>query len=223
MPLLFGLALLAGCGKGYDQEIILQLFRPRAAAADKVRVEASQSGGILKELDLPNPFASCSTNQVRIIPRQIEGKYPPVHVVVRSGVLRAEADVVVPAQNPITLVLGTGLDLVPSGPCTPGQPKPPDDGSLLKKALAEPCTLNQQCEGNLCLKRIESNPIIEFPDGYCSQDCEATKTCPGGENCKRFDNALGALIGYYCLKTCTDPPGCSNPKLRCTPGGVCLP
>lgn len=213
-PLVLALSMLTGCGKGYDQEIILQLFRPRAAAADKVTVEASQSGGIPKVLELANPFVSCSTNQVRIIPREVEGKYPPVHVVARSGALRAEDDVPVPAQNPVPLVLGIGLDLVPSGPCTP---------SLSKRSLSEHCLFDQQCEGNLCLKQIDTEPATTFPNGYCSQDCEATKSCPGGETCKRFDNALGNPIGYYCLKKCTDPPGCSTPGLHCTTGGLCLP
>jgi len=223
--------LLGACGKGYDQEIILQLFRPPTSNAEhkKVTVTASENGTSSQQT-LDSPFDSCSTNQVRIIPKQSPGT---VHVDVKVPDLEVFAiDISVPAPTPVNVVrviLGGSSDLIPSG-CAPGR----DLGvhvDAAKRGLAQPCGSDADCAGGICLTSVvNAEPSFSVGDGYCTQACASADAgpggaCPAGAICREFRTTGGSLINSRCLKSCTkeDPCPPHNPSLRCSTLGVCVP
>lgn len=226
---LTALLLAAGCGetKDWDQEIILQLFKPKGTKVGTVTVEASQTGVSprrpSKEINDAS-FADCEANKLRIIPRQVSGSFPPVTVkVTAKGHGTTERQVSVPASNPVPIVIGTATSLEPAA-CAP-KVKPDggmDDGAM-SLSIGSPCTNNNQCKGGLCITSIlnDGNPI-NLVGGYCSQDC-ATSSCPADGYCWTNKDGLGNVKGKVCLRSCSGPGTCSRPGFDCTPGGVCLP
>jgi hypothetical protein len=217
--------LIAGCSKGYDQEIVLQLFRARTAPNDVVEVTATE-GGVTKTFtsvsDTRFSFSSCDSNKLRIIPRQQNGTYDPVTVIVKSGALAVPPVLIKVPTETVKLVLGSGPDLVPTGSCAPTVPP---DGGPGQKPIGVACAAGGECVGSACLTTADtasSTTALVLPEGYCTQDCK-TKACADGF-CKDFTYPNGTLIGKWCLKTCkidTDCPANGN-KLRC-PGGYCVP
>lgn len=223
--LLTTVVLLAGCGddKDWDQEIILQLFKPNLVNVGNIKVEATQSGvtrGVTVGGDI---FTSCDTNTVRIIPK--EGKTVSIKLTWTNG--KHDFDVSLPAKNPVKVVLGSdNKDLKPGG-CAPtiipdGGPTP--DGPSYPTGFM--CSKPSQCVGGRCLSTLMtggSNPATALPKGYCSRDCSVTP-CPSHELCYESKDGNGKIIEKVCLKKCDTISECrASDGYECTPGGVCLP
>jgi hypothetical protein len=81
------LLLLTGAcsdSENYDQELIIQLFKPKGANLGAVKVTATQ-GATTRATTVANPFADCESNKLRIVPAAEEdGSYPDVHHPSRS-------------------------------------------------------------------------------------------------------------------------------------------
>jgi hypothetical protein len=215
----------ASCSKGYDQEIVLQLFRARTAPNDVVEVIATE-GGVTRTFssasDARFSFASCDNNKLRIIPKQVNGVYEPVTVSVKSGALSVPPVVIKVPTDTVKLVLGSGPDLVPTGSCAPTVPP---DGGPGQKAIGVACKAHGECAGSFCLTTADtaaSTTPLNLPDGYCTQDCKSTPCADGF--CRDFNYPIGTLIGKWCLKICKIDSDCpqNGNKLRC-PGGYCVP
>jgi hypothetical protein len=222
--LLTTVVLLAGCGddKDWDQEIILQLFKPNLVNVGNIKVEATQSGvtrGVTVGGDI---FTNCDTNTVRIIPK--EGKTVSIKLTWTSG--KHAFDVNLPAKNPVKVVLGSdNKDLKPSG-CAPtiipdGGPTP--DGPSYPTGFM--CSNPSQCTGGLCIASyMAGGTDTTMPKGYCSRDC-SVNPCPSHELCFVNKDNTGKILSQVCLKKCKLSSECREKDgYHCTPAGdVCLP
>jgi hypothetical protein len=207
----------AGCGGGkdWDEEIIVQLFRPQGTDPGKIKVQATQAGKTL-EKEVSVSFADCTNNQVRIIPRKDGTAYASVDIVVTydGGQANKSTTVPVPNHSPLKIVLGTGVILEPAA-CAP---------SIPRKPLGSACTLDVECEGGKCIHVAPDVGADQvFPNGYCTLSCTTDGVaCAGTDGqCKRFANAVGTQEAFYCLQRCSAT--CSRSEYKCTTGGVCYP
>ena len=110
----------------------------------------------------------------------------------------------------ISLVLSLLFALGHAASCTPG--------SNVSRELGARCQSHDECD-DVCL------PDPEFPDGFCSVNCNSAADCPGGARCV----AIGQGV---CLFGCLEPTDCEflGPGWRCAttpalPGGeedVCV-
>jgi hypothetical protein len=210
--------LVAGCGtkKDWDTELIVQLFRPRLLEVAKVTVRATQAGKT-RSLELANPFASCTANQLRIIPARTDAD---VEIVASSAAPRLEGHAVVkPSQREVKLVLGTAPELEPAG-CAPASR--PDAGTKAQTGM--PCSRNEDCVGGICLSTVKyAYPEPAFVGGYCSAPCTTECSSPG-DSCLSFKNANGAEVAAYCMLRCAADDACRKPEgYGCTTGGLCFP
>jgi hypothetical protein len=206
----------AGCGgKDWDEEVIVQLFRPQGTDPGKIKVQATQAGKTL-EAEVSVSFGDCTNNQVRIIPRKDGTSYPPVDVVVThaGGQERQSTPVPVPNHEPLKIVLGAGVVLEPAA-CAPTIPRKP---------LGSACLFDAECEGQgKCIHRAPAIGLDQqFPGGYCTVLCAKDgEACAGtAGQCKRFANAAGTEEVFYCLQNCS---GACRAEYTCTPGGACYP
>jgi hypothetical protein len=227
--MMLGALLCGACGdaRDWDEEIVLQLFKPRDVDSGSLLVRATQQtqqGQVTVNAD-GGFFRDCETNRVRIIPRQVGGAYPDVLVEVSSerGQLSLRETLSLPLSQPdrtLQRVLGQQQPLVPAGPCTPAGPPP-------RRATGEACGSKDQCTGGVCLLKIDDRSgTTEFSNGYCSRDCKDNKgACEAGkEQCKEFFNSLGAVQEAHCFKICSLPGDCRQAdNYTCTPGGLCYP
>jgi hypothetical protein len=232
------LLLLTGAcsdSENYDQELIIQLFKPKGANLGAVKVTATQ-GATTRATTVANPFADCESNKLRIVPAAEEdGSYPDVTI-------RAEADnttdvaettVAVPQTNPIQLIIGTptAAGIEPVGNCTPQVQ--PDAGvadtgtepdAEPKREIGEPCSTPDSCIQGACINSFstDTGAVYPFSGGYCTKDCESDKTCPTGASCELSTTPGGGDIGWYCLRTCSGADPCTRGGFSCQ-GEFCLP
>lgn len=241
VALLCGALLLAGCGQGWDEEIVLQIFKLKEKDLGQVTIKASQ-GGVQQSTTVNGDnrfFSSCESNKVVILLEEKDGSHAPVNVTITSAKypkITATATVNVPvteAANPklslgqdsaVQILVGTSSNYEPAD-CAPNNPPK-------LKATGEPCDNDAECLGGRCLKRWLDNKYVDFPGGYCTTNClkDATacgaKTCtatPGKETdcCYKADTHM-ADEDAACLKRCSSG-GC-RAGYDCTPTGhVCLP
>ncbi len=221
--LLTTVVLLAGCGddKDWDQEIILQLFKPGLVNVGNIKVEATQSGvtrGVTVGGDI---FASCDTNTVRIIPK--EGKTVSINLTWTGG--KHAFDVNLPAKNPVKVVLGSdNKDLKPGG-CAPtiipdGGPTP----DLPQYPTGFMCSKDGHCVGGKCIASYTNmGQTYPMPDGYCSRDCTGGTGCTANETCFANRDGNSKILSEVCLKNCKNDSECRTKDYHCTPGNVCLP
>jgi hypothetical protein len=232
-------------GKDWDEEIILQLFKPKGVDVGQVLVRATQNGASGQQ-QLQDIFADCKSNRVRVIPRMVSGSYPDVTVTVtasKGNLQPVSRTLQVPVPNPVALVLGTSKELEPDGPCTP-QPQLPDggvadsgsaeagrteaggpsDGPLVTLPTGQACVEDERCKGGVCLKEMQNMGVpITFKGGYCSRDC-STQPCPQEEYCASSTDGNGQVLGKYCLKRCKNNIECRvSQDYICTTAGVCMP
>lgn len=227
--------LVAGCGrkKDWDTEIIVQVFKPQGTDVGTVTVSATQAGKTNKTT--VDGFGDCDANRVRLIPKQ--GSSEELTISVSSsgslpvtcpgGASSCGADcckLTPPGVSPLKLVLGTSKDLEPSGTCTPTVQPPLPDGGPPKKAAGEACAVDGDCEGGKCLLSASNGSnTLTFQDGYCSADCD-TNPCGAAETCWSSENALGAVVGKYCILKCKAGDGtCIRAGYTCSVGDLCMP
>ncbi len=135
--------LLGGCGDDlkWDTEIALRLFKEASLTLGQIQIRATQ-GGEQESLTVNRDgrfFDSCDRNRVRVIPHKSSGGgYADVQLLIQvsaeaGGPLEVSRSV--PLQAPpkvvdVTVVLGSGAELLPAGDCLPadGGAAPPTDG-----------------------------------------------------------------------------------------------
>ncbi len=233
-PLLALLAVALSCfgagscsGKDWDQEIVVRVYRSRTLTLDRVFVTATQEK-VTRSLEVLGPF-DCTNNQLRIIPRQVNGAYPPVHLTVATsdGKLKSERDLTIPAPNPVRVVLGSGGAIEPAD-CAQGMV--PDAGPPpVKRKTGEACINGGDCEGGVCLLKHPATGVDEFPNGYCSHDCKQVPDggsgdlcLPATELCLDYRDGNGNVVARYCMKRCQSGTDCRK-EHQCTPGNLCYP
>jgi hypothetical protein len=242
MVLLAGATLLAGCGRkrDWDEEIIVQVFKPKGTDVGQVKVSASQGGA--PETAVVGGFSDCSANQVRVIPAKKISAADPVMLSASASkggliAMPVKVDAVPPA--PVKLILGPGAPaLEPAGSCTPAPPQPdggtpdggpgPDSGKGLP--TGSPCSQNSDCVGWLCLDQLtDLGTPIPLLGGYCSRPCASSGCdggagcCEAGEACWTNTNGKSEPIDQVCLKTCKSTADCNRSGYVCTPGERCMP
>ncbi len=212
-----------GVEKTWEEEIILQLFRPASLSPGTLTVSAASGTGQPVSL-LVNAdgkfFSDCESNKIRILPRKTSGAYQQVTVTVHSSVLqKVTKSVPVPvpaADNVVQMVLKNDKQLVPAA-CAP---------KVQLRKVGDSCAQDTDCEHNKCLKSVvDSSGTITFHDGYCSEVCTKTKTCTNTKHiCKDFGGISQPNKPYYCLKNCTGNIDCrAGDGYSCTAGGACMP
>jgi len=216
------LCVLASCGrkKDWDEEILVQVFKPKGVNVGTVTVTATQ-GGKTDEATVDG-FSSCDANRVRIIPQQGVSSELTLTATASVGGLSPVTKKVTPPTKEVQLVLGTGA-LEPAGTCTPSGPVP--DTGPPKNATGLPCSLDGQCQGGRCVTQMQSlGSKIAFPGGYCSQDCSSSGTpCNAAtEACLDSTDGNDTVIAQNCIKTCTSGGDCRS-DYTCTPGNLCMP
>lgn len=230
----------SGVKKDWDQDVILQLFKPAAEDVGQVEVQVTEliKDGHERKAVVSLSFADCDSNQVRIISRQVNGSYPDLGIVVRYGPSSKrearELTKVSPASasGPVKLVLSSRVlrqqDLAPSA-CAPQTSGPTTDAGATDgtslRPLGEACTEPGQCAGGQCLvKTTLYGTEVPFPGGYCSALCLATQKA--GDVCSEGGGVCVSYDKLYCLKKCTTVLSCraaegyrceGDPK-HCQPG-----
>jgi hypothetical protein len=222
LPLVIAAVLAASCGdsKDWEQEVILQLFRPERAEVGTIIVRVTEGGKTVeKDLTKEISFADCQGNRVRIIPRKDGATYAPVDITVLFGIVgqRREAR---PENNPVPATSAVVKVWLDTGIINPNlEPKAcaPTITPPMRKPLGSACTFDIECEGNICLKDVPNLSGTQvFPKGYCTSKCTKDgDPCDAGRGfCKLYTDAGSPPREYgpYCLRRCKD----------CTPS-ACLP
>lgn len=96
----------------------------------------------------------------------------------------------------VVALIGVALSaVVGAGACTPG--------SDVSRELGARCEAHEDCD-DVCL----FDP--EFPDGFCSVDCEGPAACPARSTCVNVERGV-------CLRRCFDPGDCDflGPGWQC--------
>jgi hypothetical protein len=232
------LLLVVGCGrkKDWDEEIIVQVFKPKATNVGTVTVTATQ--GSKTDKATVDGFGDCDANRVRLIPKQGSSDDLTIRVTTSAslpltcpaGVSSCGTDcckLKPPGSSPLKLVLGTEKELEPSGTCTPTVQPPTPDGGTPKDPAGSPCSADTSCQGGKCLKEVQNTGTpITFPQGYCSQDCSQTSgtSCDSGEQCLDSTDGNNNVIGQYCVVKCVTSGGnCMRTGYECTPLDLCMP
>jgi len=225
-------ALLLGCGddKDWDQEIIVQLFRPAGVDVGQVTVTATQ-GGTTGTIKVGDVFADCESNRIRIIPKPDGGEVKIAATSANGG--SAEPRTVQASDpGPIPMKIGTdgGSGFEPSR-CLPiaGPEAGPEAGSI---PTGESCVTDSSCVGGLCLKEtVTSGNPMTLPGGYCTRKVGECANGGGDEACELegeicWSSTNGNLEPQdsYCLKKCTLPEDCRKAEgYVCKTAGDCLP
>lgn len=231
LPLaILGLVLiLVGCGRkrDWDQEVIVQVFKPVGVNVGKVTVEAKQGSGAAETTQVSG-FADCGQNQVRIIPGSAGGSVRITVTASAGGLAAVTRDVALPATNPVKVVLGSSASVEPKGTCTP-PPTPdggPGDGGNLP--IGSPCANAGQCAGGVCLSQVQNlGTVITLSGGYCSRTCDSAAACEGADagiaSCWINTDGNGKPLSKFCLKPCKVAGDCGRTGYTCTPGNLCMP
>lgn len=214
--------LLAACGddKDWDQEIILQLFKPAGKSVGDVKIAATQSKQTRSVTVGNDIFGSCDTNTVRIIPK--DSTKVAISLTWSSG--KHDFEVNLPAKNPVKVLLGSDPKMEPGG-CAPavipdGGP-PPD---LPQYPTGFMCSKDGHCVGGKCIANYTNmGQLYTMPDGYCSRDCTGGTGCTANETCFPNKDGNAKILSEVCLKNCQSDSECRTKGYHCTPGNVCLP
>jgi hypothetical protein len=89
-------------------------------------------------------------------------------------------------------------------------------------SIGDPCQVATDCSGGElagCYPEVFQTGEPGFPDGYCTQTCDAATVCPAGSVCVAF--AAGGTAS--CLDSCAAGDGCRDGYVCLTQGGVCFP
>jgi hypothetical protein len=221
--------LLSGCGreKDWDDEIIVQVFKPKGVEVGRVTVTASQ-GGKSDSADVKS-FADCDSNRVRVIPVQGSADNVSLTVIANKGHLAPVTRGVAPGTTGVKIVLGSEKELEPKGTCTPSVTPPtdggPEDGKTSgTKAVGEACATDGECKGGKCLTELENlGSKIALTGGYCSKDCTTDSCAATDEQCWTNTDGNGKETGKFCVKTCVTATDCDRSGYICTPGNLCMP
>jgi len=254
--LLAGLVLTAACGDGggkdWDQEVVLQVFKPAQLKLGVVTITATQEGGASRDtrVNLAGQegfFKDCESNRVRILPTRVKGKYPPVTVTVTAqqslpagGVTRV---IQVPVSDPgsvVKMILLRGKTYEPTGACASDL-----GGVKVPRSVGEACQDGADCLGSRCLGTVHDfQKIYTFVQGYCTHSCADTCSsgkchatghackvdgdcrkarCGVGEQCFTTVNGNSQVTDAFCLKQCTRAADCRSNGYGCTAGDVCFP
>ena len=84
-------------------------------------------------------------------------------------------------------------------------------------AVGQPCQASSDCLGGLCL----TNELFTWNDGYCTQSCTASMTCPTGSSCIEAPGTNNSFCLQNCIVSCRPGYACAE-----APGSgqrVCLP
>lgn len=256
VPALAG-ALVLGCGDGsdkdWDEEIVLQLFKPANLVLGTVTVSVTQGSTTrTKQVNTGGAegfFASCESNRMRVIPAAVSGKYPTVSVVItadnqlpKSGIKK---DIPVPVSaegSVVKMILLQGQSYQPAGACASDLDKIPPP-----KQVGEACAADAECLGGRCLAKEEDfQKVYTFQGGYCSASCQDTcvvgkgkclrsgkdctsddvcrqARCDKGQYCFATKDGNNQVTDAFCVKSCSKPSDCRANDYECTPGGVCFP
>ncbi len=227
------LLLTVGCGKDWEEEIVLQIWKQQNFTMGVVNITAVQDG---KKMSVAvngggTFFNSCEDNKVRIIPAQKGGTYSDVSITISSGKLSATQTIKVPTSGTVEVLLGAGPSYDPRS-CKPS------GGTTPKlKETGESCKTNTDCKGGRCLFVLtDSGKAYKFANGYCTANCMkntgacGATTCSGapgaGEKdcCYAVSDGYGKKIDAVCLKRCGHIKDCRlGEGYTCTPGSNCFP
>jgi hypothetical protein len=219
--------LLSGCGrkKDWDEEIIVQVFKPKGLDVGRVTVTAKQ-GAKTASADVKG-FADCDSNRVRVIPVQGSADNVSLTVTANKGHLMPVTRGVNPGTTGVKITMGSG-PYEPGGACSPSvtpDSGPPKDGTPPPtRSVGEACDNDGQCKGGTCLTELENlGSKITLTGGYCSSDCTSNACADTGEKCWENTDGNGTVTGKFCVKTCAMASDCSRSGYTCTPGNLCMP
>lgn len=227
------LLLSVGCGKDWDEEIVLQIWKQQNFTVGAVTISAVQDGKKMSTAVNGDGtfFNSCDDNKVRIIPADKNGTYSDVSVTITSGKLSTTQTIKVPTSGTVELLLGSGPNYDPKS-CKPSGGTTPQ-----LKETGEACKNNTDCKGGRCLFVLtDSGKTYKFANGYCTANCMkdtsacGAATCSGapgtGEKdcCYAVSDGYGKKIDAVCLKRCGHVKDCRpGENYTCTPGSNCFP
>lgn len=218
-----GLVLVAGCGrkKDWDEEVVVRVFKPKGVDVGTVTVTATQEGKTEKVT--VDGFSDCDANRVRVIPKQGSNSTLTLTAAASAGGLSPVTRSIKPPTQQVDLVLGTSAALEPAGSCIPSIL----DSGPPKKAIGEPCTGGDQCQGGACVTQMRNmSTVITFTGGYCSQDCSASGTpCnTTTEQCLDSIDGTGTTEAQYCIKKCLKTGDCPRGGYECKiSSDLCMP
>lgn len=227
---LAGLALLAACsdeGGALPGQLVVRLYRQPGLAVGPVTVSATDEGGTTGQVTLPTPFASCTSNRLRVLPATVTAgerltitarATPGGEVSVSVTLPRAEVD----------LVFGAGAAREPSG-CPPA----PDGGLPVdeRRVLGAACEQHAQCADGLCLKQVtRSGRTWPLNGGYCTHACArsadagSAQACGPLAVCVEERTANDDVVGAHCFGRCEGPADCRTADgFECTLAKNCYP
>ena len=214
-----------GIDKDWEEEIVLQLFKPKALSLGTITVSAASGSGQPVTLDVNTDgkfFTDCESNRIRILPRKTAGVYQPVQVTISGiGLSKVTQSIKVPVtatDKVAKVVLQNGKELEPKA-CAP---------NIQLKVIGQTCSTDGDCEHGKCLKKLtDGSGTYTFNNGACSMDCKGGKTCPSGSDwesrCVEFSYLGQPDPPFYCIKKCVTNGDCRVDGYSCTGVGVCLP
>ncbi len=221
--------LIGACqsaSKDWDEEVILQLFKPENVEVGQISLLVTQK----KTVPLKNAaihFNDCAHNKIRIIPQKEGAQYPDISIDITceklSRCLSQSLTLTPPVINPVKVLLGHGINYEPKG-CEPPKEAGINIDAGPKKVLGETCSLPDECGGGVCLQKkwFISKELI-FKDGYCTRVCSHQgDSCNGDGICYDFQLTSGKKE-LYCLKKCSTSADPCREGYQCSTADLCVP